>query len=293
MKHEFGGNWTEDKLERLQKYLLAYMTIFSENPKAKMLKTIYVDAFAGTGYRSKANEIICPDLFDEWNEKDSDEFLKGSPVIALEIEPSFKQYIFIEQDSERYNELQNLKQQFHSKRDRIEIIQADANKYLRNWCEHTDWIKNRAVIFLDPYGMQVEWSTIEAIAGTKAIDLWLLFPIGMSVNRMLTRKGIPPDKWVQCLNRIFGTEDWQEAFYATHTELTLFGEDERQTKEANYTKIGQYFVDRLKTIFEEVANNPLTLRNSKNVPLYLLCFAASNPRGSKTAIKIASHILKG
>ena len=39
-----------------------------------------------------------------------------------------------------------------------------------------DWSLHRAVLFLDPYGMQVEWATIEAVAKTKAIDLWLLFP---------------------------------------------------------------------------------------------------------------------
>ena len=38
---------------------------------------------------------------------------------------------------------------------------------------HKDWSSHRAVLFLDPYGMQVEWTTIEAIARTGAIDLWL------------------------------------------------------------------------------------------------------------------------
>jgi hypothetical protein len=48
---QFGGPWTEDKLSRLRKYLQAYMSIFSTNPRAKLLKTIYVDAFAGAGFR--------------------------------------------------------------------------------------------------------------------------------------------------------------------------------------------------------------------------------------------------
>ncbi len=37
--------------------------------------------------------------------------------------------------------------------------------------------------------MQVDWKTIEAVAATKAIDLWLLFPLGVGVNRLLTRSG--------------------------------------------------------------------------------------------------------
>ena len=43
-------------------------------------------------------------------------------------------------------------------------------------------------MFLDPYGTQVSWTTIKAIADTRAIDLWILFPIG-TVNRLLNRDG--------------------------------------------------------------------------------------------------------
>jgi len=32
-EHRFGGQWTEDKLVRLQKYLHAYMMILSKNPR--------------------------------------------------------------------------------------------------------------------------------------------------------------------------------------------------------------------------------------------------------------------
>ncbi|MEW6074198.1 MAG: hypothetical protein AB1726_16580 [Planctomycetota bacterium] len=53
----------------------------------------------------------------------------------------------------------------------------------------------RKVLFLDPYGMQVEWVTIEAVAQTKAIDLWVLFPLGVGVNRLLTKSGEIPESW--------------------------------------------------------------------------------------------------
>ncbi|MCI0387950.1 MAG: hypothetical protein MOB07_04160 [Acidobacteria bacterium] len=56
--------------------------------------------------------------------------------------------------------------------------------------------------------------------------------------------------------------------------------------------IEQYFVERLKTVFAGVAENPLPLLNSHNNPLYLLCFASGNPKGAKTAIKIAQDILR-
>jgi hypothetical protein len=41
-----------------------------------------------------------------------------------------------------------------------------------------------------------------------------------------------------------------------------------------------------------VAPNPLILNNSKRVLIYLLWFAAGNPKGAPTAVKIAKDILK-
>ena len=151
----------------------------------------------------------------------------------------------------------------------------------------------RAVVFLDPYGMQVDWTVISAIADTRSIDLWILFPIGMAVNRLLTTGGPPPEEWRQALTRIFGTNEWQQAFYGTERYPDLFGDEViQQVKLADFEKIGRFFVERLKTVFAGVADNPLPLMNSRNNPLYLLCFASGNPKGAPTAIKIANDILK-
>jgi three-Cys-motif partner protein len=141
------------------------------------------------------------------------------------------------------------------------------------------------------YGMEVEWQTIEALARTKAVDLWILLPLGQAINRLLTREGPPEKQWADRLTRCFGTEEWKEVFYRKESQPTLFGAEERLAKEANFEAIGDFFVRRLSAIFEKVAENPLPLRNSKNIPIYLLCFAAANPRGAPTAVKIASHIL--
>ena len=290
---DFGGDWTSEKLERVRKYLAAYTVIFARNPKAQKLIPIYVDAFAGTGYRTKPPRLDAQTtLFEELAEPEAEAFLKGSARIALEVEPPFKGYIFIEQDAKRANELEKLKQQFIEKADRVTIVREDANTYLKAWCQRTDWRICRAAMFLDPYGMQVDWSLIEAIAKTQAIDLWILFPLGIAVNRLLTKAELPPNKWAEALTRILGTEEWRDAFYSVQVERTLFGNEQVRTKEADFGKIGGYFVARLKTIFTAVASNPLPLRNSRNIPLYLLCFAAGNPRGASTALKIAQSILR-
>jgi three-Cys-motif partner protein len=139
--------------------------------------------------------------------------------------------------------------------------------------------------------MPVDWATVEAIAETKAVDVWLLFPLGVAVNRLLTRSDPPSGGWAEALTRIFGTTAWREEFYRKHEEQTLFGGEVSQRKEADFDQIGRFFVSRLKTVFAKVAENPLPLRNSTNAPLYLLCFAAGNEKGAPTAVRIAAHIL--
>lgn len=203
LAQQFGGAWTEQKLTCLRKYLRAYTTIFNSNPKAQFFTTIYLDAFAGTGYRA-APRLAAeqPTLsMDAAFSEDELLLLKGSARIALEVEPSFRKYIFVERDPLRVEELKRLRSEFPQKD--VQVEQGDANEYIRTWTEQTDWKTHRAVVFLDPYGMQVKWDIIQRIADTRAIDLWLLFPAGIAVNRLLTKDRLPPDEWAKRLTEIF------------------------------------------------------------------------------------------
>ena len=51
-KHNFGGQWTEEKLRRVKKYLVAYATIMNK----QQFRFAFIDAFAGTGYRILPDE---------------------------------------------------------------------------------------------------------------------------------------------------------------------------------------------------------------------------------------------
>ena len=139
--------------------------------------------------------------------------------------------------------------------------------------------------------MGIEWQTIQAIAATQAIDMWLLFPLGIAVNRLLRRDGNIDQNLSERLDLLFGTHDWFDAFYETDMEPTLFGAQSVTRKVANLRLIGEFFVERLGRLFAQVASNPLPLLNSHNNPLYLLCFAVGNPRGASIAVRIAEHIL--
>lgn len=127
--------------------------------------------------------------------------LDGSARLALQTEPRFDKSIFIERNSERCAHLEQLKDEFPLLAQDIDIHRRDANEEIQALCSKGSWRSHRAVLFLDPYGMQVEWKTIEAIAATKAIDLWLLFPLGIGVNRLLTKSGDIPDSWRRATRR--------------------------------------------------------------------------------------------
>ncbi len=309
-KHQFGGQWTEEKLARVRKYLPAYTTIFRGNEYARRnYRTIYLDAFAGSGSRNgrgAAENEPSPSLFvellgDPDNLPETNSSVEGSARLALKVEPQFDRYIFIEKKPEHITELVNLREEYPDLAKQIEIVQGDANRRLREWCENTDWSQWRAVAFLDPYGMEVNWATLEAIANTRAVDLWLLWPIGQAVNRVLPRRKLPKPDWCDALTRVFGTDEWKERFYgatsapngkAPISQGSLFEiEDLPETapiKVAGFEEIEAFFLERLNTLFPFVSPQPLYLSNSQNTPLYLLCFAAHNA----TALKIANYILK-
>ena len=291
--HKFGGDWTLKKLDVIAKYLSSYTTALKNTPFIKG----YIDAFAGTGYREprrgksegRSEQLVLPDLA----EAEPQQLLDGSARRALETEPRFDKYVFIESKIERCSQLEQLKKDFPSFADDIQIHHGDANEVIQQLC-CAEWSKHRAVLFLDPYGMQVEWTTIESIAATKAIDLWILFPLGIGINRLLTRSGDIPNSWRQRLDLLLGSSDWYDAFYRVQVTRDLFGNEEEKLIKAKTEKIGEYFLDRLRTVFPAVAPKPGVLRNSTNCPLYLLCFAvgSESQMAQHIALKIANHILE-
>jgi hypothetical protein len=111
------------------------------------------------------------DLGDEARDEDSREVIDGSPRVALEIEPPFDQYVFIETDERRLAELKELEAQYEGRRT-IAVRSGDCNTYLTTklptaLASNRRW---RAVVFLDPFGMQVPWSTVKRLADTRQVE---------------------------------------------------------------------------------------------------------------------------
>ncbi|MBZ5666800.1 MAG: three-Cys-motif partner protein TcmP [Acidobacteriia bacterium] len=294
-EHRFGGDWTEIKLAKLEKYLRAYRTIFSGNPRARHFRTWYVDAFAGTGSRTRTDtpRVSPSALFgsDVYEDVDTKRYRDGSAKIAVALPDPFDNYLFIDKSAGRIKELERaIETERPALHPRCAFEHGDANDVLKQWCRERDWTKERAVVFLDPYGMQVEWGMVATLGATKAVDLWYLFPLGVGVARLLTRDGNIDESWAKRLDTTFGTKDWRSRFYETTQQEGLFGQMETVERDASEENIQGFINERLRTCFAGVAKGRI-LRNSKSNPMYSLCFAAANEKGAPTAIRIAKDIL--
>jgi three-Cys-motif partner protein len=293
----FGGAWTERKLGILKEYLERYTTALKKQP----FQLWYVDAFAGTGYRAvgsrrsstrSSGASVQVDLFGDRGDAEASQLRKGSARIALESSPAFDRYHFIDRQAKHCDALRSLRDSFPTIADRVTIECSDANDAIHRLC-HDDWIgsRRRAVVFLDPFATQIRFSTLEAIAGTRAMDVWILFPL-MAVNRMLTRRGEIPGTWRSRLDMLFGSKAWFEALYRVQVEPGLFGQSETDVVKARMEELNRFVIRRLKTSFFMVVERVKILRNSTGAPLFMLCFAASNPWGAPIAVRIADHLLK-
>jgi hypothetical protein len=109
---------------------------------------------------------------------------------------------------------------------------------------------------------------------------------------MLKRDGVIEHKWKQRLDKLFGTPDWECRIYRTETSENLFGPVETIERDATVQNLQGFVEERLATCFARVAHGEV-FRNSRNSPLFSLCFAVANERGATPAIKIAQSILKG
>ena len=271
----FGGQWTHEKLEILRHYLNAYTTAL----KRPRFALIYVDGFAGAGAYVEASQE-----YDEFQE-----IHDGSARIALGIDDRpFDRLLFIEKDSNRVQGLRLLKDE-HPER-AIDVVQGDANEEVQKFCRAMDRY-DRAVVFLDPFATEVSWDTVAAIADTQKIDCWILFPL-MAITRLMPTGEEPSDAWANRLDGIFGGREFWQGTYADSPQRSLFGEEPQRQRQRGSNQIADAYRRRLVSAFQQVAPTRRTFRNSRNVEIFDLFFAAGNPRGAPIAINIADHLLK-
>ncbi|HEX3943605.1 MAG TPA: three-Cys-motif partner protein TcmP [Rhizomicrobium sp.] len=240
MAQRFGSAHTKLKLDKLEEYLRIYTTAL----KSQNFELIYFDAFAGAGDIQIGSDATLLEPVDDYSP-----FIKGSAERALQFKESFSRYIFVDLKAANVKALRALQSDHKDIADRIDIRKGDANAELIAFCKSTDWGRSRAVVFLDPYGNHVRWETLVALAATKAIDLWYLFPAGLGVYRQISQRGAVHSTHEASLDAILGTPDWRNSFIESRKEPDLFGSREEVQKRATVESVTRFMANRMKKIF--------------------------------------------
>lgn len=277
---KFGGFWSLLKVEAVEKYLQAYVQAMSK----QSFDLVYIDTFAGSGSFSYGEAMPL------MGEDEATRIFAGSVKRALAIS-AFKEYYFIEANPKNVASLEALV----GTDARVRIIAGDANVELAKLATSLNWARRRGVVFVDPYGPEADWSILRAIAGTKALDMFLLFPLAAVYRNAPHDHGmLTPEKRAMVTKCLDNSPNWEAAFYSTSRAVVrdLF-EDAPMRRHVDIDAIETFVTDLLKVIFPHV-EKPARLFGNKNAPLFDLYFAVANP--SPAAIRVASpiarHLLK-
>lgn len=289
----FGGEHTNRKLDIIENYLKAYMTALKGQA---WCKTMYIDAFAGSGeIPQKRKEKIRIDLFTEVdNDEEENVVFKGSARRAMDLSTPFSSYKFIDKNQSNILELNNNFSN-HANFGQCEFICGDANDKILELCEHTNWKKTRAVVFLDPFGNSVAWSTIVKLAETKAVDLWYLFPSGLGVFRQISKDGKIDATHIPSIDRLYGNTNWQTMFVRKETSHDLLGTQEKTVRNVTPSSATTLMIQQMKEVFEGgVLDQWVPLGGDGSYTKYSLIFAWANPstKACNLAKRLGAAVLK-
>ena len=273
--NEFGGNWTKIKIEILVDYAKAYLQIMKDK---HFFKLLYFDGFAGSGSIIKDNKI------------DIDITVGAAKrIVEIENPRPFDIYYFVKKDEKNMESLKEVTQDLFPQKE-IFLANEDCNKKLIDLSNYLRNVNNkqvRTLAYIDPCGMQVEWRSIESLKGLD-LDMWILVPTGLGVNRLLKKNSKISEAWLNRLEKFFGISKTEitDLFYTKSP--TLFEQFTHIKKEDKaIEKSAELYGNRLKEVFEHVSK-PYELKNSSNSVMYHLFLTSNN----KTAVKIANDIVK-
>lgn len=278
--NNFGGDWTESKIEILVEYAQAYLSIMNIYADKYNWKLLYFDGFAGSGSIQKGND-------------ENRKVIIGATKRILDIENPrpFDRYYFVEKETEIAEEL--IEKVIANYDDKIiNVANTDCNEKIQsmgNFLKSKKGKHYKVLAYIDPCGMQLKWESLMALQELK-VDAWILVPTGMGVNRLLKKDGNISDAWIEKLEIFLGLpkEKIIDYFYSQSVVPTLFGDEiVTNKKEKAIEKSAELYQSRLKELFKFVTN-PYILKNKSNSTMFHFYMVSNN----KNAVKIANEIIK-
>ena len=285
---KFGSSGTVRKLETLAKYADFYTTAL----KDKGFRLHYFDGFAGTGtIPIRAEAPLIEGAVEE------ETVVLGSAQRALQTRQPFHRYVFVEKGAQRARELDAALASVSTERRALVTIERDdANAALLRFCDSLGPM-DRALVFLDPFGNQVAWETLVAVAATGKIDLWYLFPCWLGVTRQIKNSGEILAQSKDSIDRILGPHDWEAASIKREASRQggLFDPpDEEVIKIATAESMTRFMIENMNTIFRGGVLNGWLPVGKDGRHWFSLLFACANPsaKANRLAINRAQQIMR-
>lgn len=186
-----------------------------------------------------------------------------------------------------------VQQKFAHLESRVEITRLDANKMLRQLCSNYNWKETRAVVFLDPFGLQIDYETLKMLGRTQAVDVWYLVPV-FAMYRQISGDGQINEDGGPRVDAALGTTAWRNVAVVEEEGPTdLFNQRQFRSKRAVdiewFEKVAK---ERIGAAFGgQILNETLPLGRN-GIQEFSLMFAWANPsERAKLAAKLAKAVL--
>jgi three-Cys-motif partner protein len=255
------GYWSEIKLDIVREYAQAYSTVLAKQQPIR--KYLYIDAFAGAGVHIS---------------KQTGEYISGSPLNALNVQPPFSEYHFIDLDGDKAAHLRQ-----HVGNDpTVSVYEADCNSVLLRdvfpRARYGDF--HRALCLLDPYGLNLDWEVIQTAGQMKSIEIFMNFMVmDMNMNILWRDPDNVQQSQLARMDAFWGDRSWRSKLYRKPQGLLPgFDLEEKVSNDA----VAEAFRERLRKVagFDYVPD-PIPMRNTRGAIVYYLFFASPNKIGAK------------
>jgi three-Cys-motif partner protein len=262
------GAWAKDKLAFLDEFVPPALTATS-----RKLQRYFVDLFAGPGKNVDA---------------DTGEEFDGSALRVLPMRSPRDPRVFF-----THAKLVNLDvddhEALHVRVDRlfadgacpmprghVEHLQADANQVIFRILRELDR-DAYALVFADIEAPnQWPWDSVRALRslGHKSIDLYLLFPLTMGINRLVSWNRAAAEVNAPAMTRFYGNEDWKPVVEQRITEAHA-AEMRRQLLDL--------YMEQLRALGWAYVQVARDIKRVGQAGLYKMIYASAHPAGERIA----------
>ena len=273
------GLWVKEKLYFVKRYIDAFEIAMRGGG---WRRRIFIDLFSGPG------KCVV---------RETNEYLLGSPLIALQTQYPFTDYYFGDLEPNTMDYLRQRVSESLIPKERIHFLIGNANDSVNDVVTEIAQCDKKFIkgvlsclnlAFLDPEGLELEWKTIERLAQMKRMDLIIHYSQN-GLTRNLDKSYATTKDTV--VDAFFGDRNWRDVYKSALSKRESIGV---------HRALIDYYKSKLSSLgyvvindSEEIAHEPLIRNTQRNAPLYRLLFASKHPLGNKIWNEVTKKDIHG